>query len=493
MKDFFVYDSASPFLFTSTSFWVFFLMVIFGFTLLYKQRTLRNNFLLVCSLFFYYKTGGGFVFLLFASILINYIVGRCIDKAYYPPLRKFYLFVGVLLNLLILVYFKYSYFAVDSINAIVGGDFEVTNLFAVFSNHLYQTSFNESSIILPVGISFFTFQALSYIIDIYRKQVKSLSNILDLGFYISFFPQLVAGPIVRAGEFLPQLKTHYMLTSKEFSTALMLIMGGLFKKMIISDYLAINFIDNIFQNPSLYTGFETWLSMYAYSIQIYCDFSGYTDIAIGVAALLGFKLPINFNSPYKATSIREFWHRWHISLSTWFRDYLYIPLGGSRKGVWRTYFNILTTMLLCGLWHGANIKFLVWAALHSLFMCIERLVPKRHLPKILKVFLCFTLISWLWLFFRADDINDALYMTTKLFQLTPFDDILQICINYYKIILIMLLAMFLHYLPDSFIKSTTNLFHSMPYFIKIIIVCMLVGLIQIFRTSGGQSFIYFQF
>ena len=258
--------------------------------------------------------------------------------------KKLYLMLSIVSNVGLLAFFKYSYFFVDTINSLLGTELQAVNLLAAFANGTFGASFDIHDIILPVGISFYTFQTLSYSIDVYRGKIKPCGNIFDFAFFVSFFPQLVAGPIVRASEFLPQIKRPYYLSSSGFGSAIFLIMGGLIKKVVISDYISINFVDRVFETPEMYSGFMNLMAVYGYSIQIYCDFSGYSDIAIGLESLLGFKIPINFNSPYKSQNITDFWRRWHISLSTWLRDYLYISLGGNRKSKIRAYFNLFITI-----------------------------------------------------------------------------------------------------------------------------------------------------
>ncbi|MBN2864185.1 MAG: hypothetical protein JXN62_13540, partial [Bacteroidales bacterium] len=328
----FRYDPEKPFIFTSPAFWIFSLLVLAGYSLIYRKRFLRNLYLLLASIFFYYKAGGVFLSLLIIVTLIDYICGLLIYRSEKKIIKKSFLLLSIISNLGILAYFKYTGFFVHVINEFFGTDLQVYDFLASFSNVHFGTSFNISNIILPVGISFFTFQSLSYIFDTYRGKVQAVTNIVDFGFYVSFFPQLVAGPIVRASEFIPQLYHEFNLSKREFSHALFLILKGLIKKMVISDFIAVNFVDRVFDLPALYSGFENLMAIYGYGLQIYCDFSGYTDIAIGLALILGFRLPLNFNSPYKAAGVSDFWRRWHISLSRWLKDYLYIPLGGNRKG-----------------------------------------------------------------------------------------------------------------------------------------------------------------
>jgi D-alanyl-lipoteichoic acid acyltransferase DltB (MBOAT superfamily) len=370
------------------------------------------------------------------------------------------------------------------------------------------TSFNVSTIILPVGISFFTFQTISYTFDIYRNKVKPVNNIIDFGFYVSFFPQLVAGPIVRAAEFVPQLYQKFKLSAREFSHALFLILNGLLKKMLISDYISINFVDRVFESPLSYSGFENAMAVYGYSLQIYCDFSGYTDIAIGVALLLGFRLPINFNSPYKAVNITEFWHRWHISLSSWLRDYLYIPLGGNRKGELRKNINLLITMLLGGLWHGAHLRFIIWGGIHGITLVIHKqwtrlmkyfnpnykqLHTRSRTGNFLSVFFTFHVVTFAWIFFRAQNMHKAKQMISQIFTKFNFDLIPKIIASYQEIFGIILIGFILHWLPDNFKEKYRGWFIKTPLAVKIIIVILVVFIIYQVKEAAIQPFIYFKF
>ncbi len=369
LKDIFTYNT--PLNFSVALFWYLFAAVLFVLQLiqfLKGKKTkiiVRNMFLLVFSLFFYYKSSGWYFFLLLFSTVVDYFIGAAIYQSQDRLVKKLLVALSVTVNLGMLAYYKYTFFITGLINETLGTNFEAYDLFADLSNMIIGTSFDVSGIFLPVGISFYTFQTISYSIDLYRKHVTPVNNILDFAFYVSFFPQLVAGPIVRASEFIPQIYEEYQLNKVSYNRALFLILIGLIKKILISDYISVNIVDRVFEDPLRYSGFENLMGVYGYTIQIYCDFSAYSDIAIGVALLLGFRLPENFRSPYIAANITDFWRRWHISLSSWLRDYLYIPLGGNRKGVIRTYLNLFLTMLLGGLWHGAHLKFIIWGGLHG--------------------------------------------------------------------------------------------------------------------------------
>lgn len=479
------------FLFTSLSFWWFMAVVLGGFSFLYRYPLARNRFLLLCSLFFYFETAGAAFFLLAASILLNYGCGWLIDKCHQEKqtaTAKFFLLIGILLNLSLLSYFKYA----DFLNGLVYGFMPGGEEAGLFGEMPFFNAF-----VLPVGISFFTFQALSYIVDLYRRELPFCRSLPDFALYMSFFPQLVAGPIVRAQSFLPQLQRHYQLSTKEFSLALFTILCGLVKKIAIADQLA-QWIDPVFENSALYTGFEHWMAMYGYALQIYCDFSGYTDIAIGLAACLGFTLPVNFRSPYKAWSFTDFWRRWHITLSTWFRDYVYIPLGGNRKGVQRMILALLVSMTLCGIWHGAAFNFLLWGLLHGVCLAVEKLFgwedcPKKMNRRLLKTAVYFQLICFSWIIFRTPSLQSAGDWMLGLFQTTPLESVGAIISHYSLFFVVLLVGLALHFLPQSWQDDVRKLFVRAPWAIKGL-VCLLIGILLILMHSlTPQPFIYFSF
>ncbi|MCG8700459.1 MAG: hypothetical protein MI922_20560, partial [Bacteroidales bacterium] len=318
--------------FLASPFWPIFASLIFINAIFFKKNAFRNAFLFFISVFFYYKTGGWFCIILLFSTIVDFLIGLAIYNSHRKIPKKLWLALSITVNLGVLAFFKYDYFLTDTLNKVFHTDFEVVTHAAKWSNLFFGTTFDLGKILPPIGISFFTFQTISYSIDVYRGDLKPVKNITDFGFYVSFFPQLVAGPIVRAADFIPQLYKPYFLSRRQFGYASYLILKGLVKKMLIGDYIAVNLIDRVFSDPSHYTGIENLSALYGYSLQVYCDFSGYTDIAIGVALLMGFYLPKNFNSPYKAKNCGDFWKRWHMSLSSWLKDYLYIPMGGNRSG-----------------------------------------------------------------------------------------------------------------------------------------------------------------
>ena len=434
----FAFNSDSPLLFTQFYFWAFFAIVYAVFALIMdikpilnpslKGRTfiskenspslqggaggrlrlhMRNVFLMAVSWFFYYKTSGLFLLLLLFVTLSDWLIARRIYKnltAKRSIKAKLWLALSVIIDLGLLCYFKYAYFFTNAVNNMLGTELAVFDLFAYIGNGFSESGrFMVDSIILPVGISFYLFQVMSYTIDVYRGHVKPVKNILDFGFYVSFFPQLVAGPIVRANEFIPQLYRPFRLSRRLFGLAVFWVLNGLIKKIVLSDYLAVNLIDRVFENPLLFSGFENLFALFAYSLQVYADFSGYTDIAIGIAMLMGFYLPQNFDSPYKSRNPQEFWRRWHMSLSRWLKSYLYIPLGGNRKILGKEVkdkttagnVNSFITMLLGGLWHGASWNFVIWGALNGAGMIVYKIWAKFNWH--LKMLLMTLLMIALWI------------------------------------------------------------------------------------------------
>ncbi len=497
----FLYNPDAPLFFTRLYFWGFFILVFGFYSAIYKFTSARNFYLFIVSIFFYYKTSGLFFLLLLFTTLACYFFGFKIHKSQSQWKRKTYLFLAVFINLTILAYFKYTYLLVDGINAILGTQIKVVDVLGELGNFMFDASFNISHIVLPAGISFYTFQAISYVVDVYKNKLDPVKKFSDFGFYVSFFPQLVAGPIVRASEFIPQMYKPYALSKAEFGYAIFLILNGLIKKIVVADYLATNFIDRVFENPALYTSLENILATFAYSLQVYCDFSGYTDIAIGTALVFGFKIPTNFNSPYKALNVGDFWKRWHISLSNWLKDYLYIPLGGNKKGVFRTEINLMLTMLLGGLWHGADIKFIIWGGLNGLgiitYKYWRKISPYENSKWLIahfwKIFFTFSFISFTRIFFRAESIESATEMLIQMGKYTRIELIPEIIMSYALILSIMIFGFIIHWLPSRTKEIYRGWFIQMPLWLKFIVVIITVFCIYQAYSSKMQAFIYFQF
>lgn len=402
-------------LFPTLEFGLFFLIV---FTVSWAMRWTPNPrkwFLVGASYFFYGWWDWRFTLLLFGTTLINYLGGLALGRTERAGLRKFIVGATVAVDLGVLAFFKYY-------------DFFLTSLDGMLTALGLERDLPFLEIILPIGISFFTFQGISYVVDVYRGHIQAERSLLDVMLFKSFFPQLVAGPIVRAADFIPQLHAPARLTREHVAVGVVLILSGLAKKMVIANYLATELVDPVFFDPTAVGALDLLVGVYGYAIQIYCDFSGYSDIAIGVAALLGYRFLPNFNQPYRAASLQEFWRRWHISLSTWLRDYLYIPLGGNRHGEARRYRNLFITMFLGGLWHGAAWTFIFWGSFHGAMLGLERWAQKKleeFVPShadapglfarignfaqhIVGVVWTFHLVCFAWIFFRADSFGTAL-------------------------------------------------------------------------------------
>jgi D-alanyl-lipoteichoic acid acyltransferase DltB (MBOAT superfamily) len=498
-----IYEENRPLIFTQAVFWVFFGVVIFIYQFIYRYNNMRNIFLMLFSMYFYYLSSGYYFTLLIFSTLVDYYLGKAIYNAAEPSKRKLYVTLSIITNLSVLGYFKYAYFFTDTFNTVAGTSIETTNYLAALFNQVLNLGIDASHIFLPVGISFYTFQTISYSVDIYRGQLKPVNNILDFAFYVSFFPQLVAGPIVRATDFVPQIYLKYKLSNEDFGKGVFLIICGLFKKIFISDYISVNYVDRIFGNPEGFTGFENLMAVYGYSLQIYCDFSGYTDIAIGIALLLGFRLPLNFNSPYKAINITDFWRRWHISLSKWLRDYLYISLGGNRKGKSRTYMHLMITMLLGGLWHGAHLRFIVWGGLHGLALAFHKIwmeifdsqgeTEESFVSKVISGIITFHFVAFCWIFFRADSFELAGKMILQIYHSFRPEVIYGAILAYKKVFMVMIFGYIIHLLPSSWKEFGSETFIKTPDFAKAtIILAVLLVLFQV-KSSALQPFIYFQF
>ena len=485
----FAYDASSPLIFSSG----LFLFLFAGFLLVYsvfrRAPMARIVYVIAFSLYFYYKSSGIYFLLLVFAAASDFLIARGIYRARFRWTKRWLVVLSVAVNLGMLGYFKYTNFLID------------------ISNQLFGQGFLQfQNIFLPVGISFFVFQSMSYTIDIYRGQLKPLSNWLDYLFYLSFFPQLVAGPIVRARDFIPQIRQNPVVVTREmFGTGVFLILTGLFKKAIISDYISLNFVDRIFDEPLLYSGFECLMGIYGYALQIYCDFSGYSDMAIGIALLLGFRFPKNFDAPYKSATITEFWRRWHISLSTWLRDYLYISLGGNRKGRIRTYGNLLLTMLLGGLWHGAAVRFILWGGLHGAALALHKLwlsvVPgakvsgyQMHpLSRLAGILVTFHLVCFGWLLFRADSMRTVQLMLHQITDNFHLQLLPQMLAGYGGVFALVGLGYLLHMLPGRADAAARRAVVASPFWVQVLLLASVAwGVMQI-QSSSIQPFIYFQF
>jgi alginate O-acetyltransferase complex protein AlgI len=384
-----------------------FFAVVFPVYWLIGRHRWRMGWLLGASCFFYMSWNPWLILLILFSASVDYLAAQNIEKSPNPRLRRLFLVGSICTNLGLLFFFKYVNFFLNS---------------ASWMTVLFGAAWRPPllDIALPLGISFYTFETISYISDVYLGRSRAIRNPLDYALFIMFFPHLVAGPIVRPQDFLPQLQRRKRFSWPRFYLGLRLFLIGFFKKSIVADHLAQQIVDPLFNAPGTYGSLATWLGVLAYSVQIYCDFSGYSDMAIGIAHLFGFKLPWNFNYPYLATSIADFWRRWHISLSTWLRDYLYKPLGGNRFGTARTYRNLILVMLLGGLWHGASWTFVAWGLYHGVLLALHRAMPWPQTLggrafKPLAIVSTFVLVSIGWVFFRSQSFADAGTILAHLF------------------------------------------------------------------------------
>jgi len=540
-------------IFTHVEFWIFFAVVMAVYSVIHPFKTLRNAFLFAASIFFYWKTGGYFFVLLLFSTVVDFGIGFAIHGNSSKFWKTFWLVTSITVNLALLFYFKYSYFFAEVYSDASGMPLNYFNHFNAAVNEITggTAGLRVSDLLPPVGISFFTFQTISYAVDVYKGKIPPVRNILDFGFYVSFFPQLVAGPIVRAADFIPQLYEPYRVSKEEFGLALWWILKGLAKKLILADYIAVNFVDRVFGDPAAHTGFENVMGLYGYSLQVYADFSGYTDVAIGVALLMGFRLPLNFNSPYKARSVGEFWRRWHISLSTWLKDYLYIPLGGSRKAslltwvfyislpfIFWAYFgedswpyvaggtvviygalliaslrnpkirkevttssNLMLTMTLGGFWHGSTWLFVIWGGLNGIGLVVYKLWRKispwegrnELIWRIWTIFLTFNFISFTRLYFRGQSLEHVDHWYHQVWYNFGWDLIPEIAYNYRYVFLMIYAGMVLHWFPSDMKQTLRETFIDLPAVAKVVVSAVTVFVIYQAMSTDLQAFIYFQF
>ncbi|WP_033959533.1 MBOAT family O-acyltransferase [Psychroserpens jangbogonensis] len=481
--------------FNSIDFAIFFPIVFILYWLVSQKLFLRNLLVLVASYVFYGWWDWRFLLLIVISSLVDFIVGQKLYKSENLKQRKGLLSISLIVNLGFLVYFKYTNFFIDTF----------VDSFRLFGKELEISTLN---IILPVGISFYTFQTLSYTIDIYRKQLKPTKNWLAFFSFVAFFPQLVAGPIERASHLLPQFYKTYKFNYNLVKSGLLLMAFGLFKKMVIADRAAI-LVNQVYNNPTDYHGYETILATVLFAFQIYCDFSGYSDIAIGAARTMGFDLMKNFDSPYFSKSITEFWRRWHISLSTWFRDYVYIPLGGSRNGKYRTYANLFIVFVVSGLWHGAAMTFVVWGAIHGFIIVLEKVLTKyrkkiftsknHFLNYFLAIPLTFIIVCFAWIFFRANSFNDAMIVINNSFIFPPFslDNILSKEFDrreYWVLIVAIVILLLKDFIDrnDKWIENLNKLNIVFRWLIYLVIVLSIIFYGQ-YGDDTPAEFIYFQF
>ena len=484
-----LYDPKKPLLFNSGFFVYFFLVFLFCFMAVRNKPKARLMVFTGFSLYFFYKACGSFVLLVLVSAVTDFIISNAIYRQQNKRKKKALLVLSIVLNLGLLFYFKYTNFFITLVN-----DFGIGHV-------------NPLNLALPIGISFYTFENLSYTIDVYKGIFKPVTRFIDYLFFLSFFPKLVMGPIVRAADFIPQIYKHYDLNNERLSQGFYLIFTGLFKKVVISDFLQTNYVYRVFEDPeslSRLTGVECLLGVYCYAMVIYCDFSGYSDMAIGIARWFGFDIPANFDSPYQSSSITEFWRRWHISLSSWLRDYLYIPLGGNRKGKLRTYINLFITMLLGGFWHGASFNFIIWGGMHGGALAVEKMISKpknkeglerkpRRWRKIAGVFLTFHFVCFCWIFFKAQTLADAVLILKQIGTNLHPELIGALVAGYTGVVLMLLVAFLLHFTPARWGQAISRRLEPMPAWGYFVLFAVFMWIFIQTKTSEQVLPIYLQF
>jgi D-alanyl-lipoteichoic acid acyltransferase DltB (MBOAT superfamily) len=435
------------------------------------------------SYLFYGQLNPWMLLLIATTTVLDWFVSLRIHASESPGRRRAWLLVSVLTNLGILSWFKYANFALESVG-------DVARLAGL------SLTLPVLHVALPPGISFFTFQSLSYTIDVYRRHMKPERHLLRFATFIAFFPQLVAGPIVRAADFIPQLRLRPAWDARKQSAGIALVTLGLIKKVAIANPLALHLVDRVFDAPGNYSSVEALAGVYGYAVQIYCDFSGYTDVAIGAALLLGFELTPNFDRPYRATDLQEFWHRWHISLSSWLRDYLYIPLGGNRGSAWLTYRNLMLTMLLGGLWHGASWNFVIWGALHGGALAVTRAWQRRDghvastspLARFAKGLATFHFVCFAWIFFRSPTFDDALDVLASLSRLTTYTPNLA-----GWVVALIGGSLLWHITPARLRNAGVRRFVEAPVLLQALALLGIAIALQRIKGAAVVPFIYFQF
>lgn len=483
--DILMFDPKLPLLFNTGLFLILFVIFMVLYQGTHKNYNVKLVATILFSLYFYYKSSAECCFLLLSICLSDYLLGLWLGKAKDNRVRRIIVTLNIVLNIGLLAYFKYF------------------NLLAETWAQLAHGEFDAFDIVLPAGISFITFRSISYIVDVYRRDMEPERNLLHYVFCLTFFPPLLAGPVVRAKDMLPQIKSKPVADRSMVSEGFFLIMTGLVKKVIVADFISDNFVNRIFDNPSLYSGFENLVGCVGFTIQIYCDFSGYSDIAIGVALLMGFRFFENFNAPFKAQNPSEFWRRWHISLSTWLRDYLYIPMGGSRKGRLRTYLNNFLTMLIGGLWHGAGWMYLLWGCYHGILLAIHKafkkiwIIPEQlkgtKTIKVTNVAVTFILTVIGFTIFRADSIDKLGDIGSQIFGNFHFSVAPQFIESYLMIVIVILSALVLHFTPRLWINRLTAAYSITPAIIQGLVLAIILFFIIQARSSDIVPFIYLQY
>lgn len=481
LKTLFLEGGGKPVIFSTIEFWLLFIVIIAGLSFFRRNNTMRLVYIFVFSLFFYYKANGILIFMMLATSMTDWLLSRQIARIDSGIRRKILFGISLFMNLILLVYFKYSVFVLSSLNG------------------LFDAAIPLPDIILPIGISFYTFQSIAYMTDVYRRTTAPASRWLDYMFFITFFPLLLAGPIMRAGKFLPQIERNPSVTGNMIWSGFWLLLLGVLKKSVVADYI-MQFNSWVFDSPADYSGLEILFATIGYSAQIYCDFSGYSDMAIGVGAIMGYDLGVNFDRPYRSVNITDFWRRWHISLSSWLRDYLYIPMGGNRKGKPRMYVNLFVTMLIAGIWHGASWLFVVWGALHGIGLVVNKFLSPYmqktrdgFVSRLAGGIITFSFVTLLWPLFACKGIPEVcsvyngIFTSVDLSYLWPFVEARPLWTS------IVLMVFVSQMIPSSAIWKLRDIFVSMPLFFKLVAFVAVVQLVVQFSEGNVAPFIYLQF
>lgn len=486
----FVYDPQDHIYFSTSLFLFLFFALLIVYRLFAKSRNAKIYTLIFFSLFFYYKNSGYFFLLLFFSTFLNFYFGNWLYKTKSQAFKRFLFLFALIVDLGLLGYFKY------------------TNFFIQILNDLHSGNIQPLDILMPIGISFFTFKAMSYVIELYIGSMEPTNSLRDFCLYMFFFPNTLMGPIDRAAKFLPQIQSENVVTKEDIGRAVFLIICGLFKKTVIADYIGLNFVDRIFQVPLKYTGVENLLATYAYSMQIYCDFSGYTDMAIGIALLLGYKVMDNFNVPFIATSIADYWRRWHISLSTWLLDYMFKPLQMSfrRMRIYGSALAIFLTFIAVGLWHGANWTFLAFGLVHSTFMAVSLITLKYRKAfydkvglsgtktlKVFQIFITFHLLLIGAIIFRSDSISTAINVFHQIFTFFHGAVFFQWIVGYQKVFILVLLGYVLHFIPKSVDNRIQKMITKSPLVVQALLIAIMIIVAVQVQSAQLQPYIYFSF
>ncbi len=484
------YIPEDPLIFSSSLFLILFFFFLLFYNIFSKKNSLRITFLILFSFYFYYKSSGYYALILIISATVNFLFGKWISSTEKFSIKRLYLILSLIVNLGILSYFKYTNFIIQIINDIAKSEIQPLEIF------------------LPIGISFYTFKSLNYVFDVYLDTLKPTNSFRDFCLYVFFFPNILAGPIDRASEFLPQINKEPYLSKEDLGKAVYLIILGLIKKVVIADYISINFVDRVFDFPLRYTGVENLLAIYGYVLQIYCDFSGYSDMAIGIALLMGFKLMENFNYPFKATSIANFWRRWHISLSKWLLDYLFRPIQMKYRNlrVFGNMIGIFITFLLCGLWHGAGWNYIYWGAMHGFMMSFALLIqkPRNKFYNLLKInntkfltviqtIITFHLIALSFMVFRSSEIQTVFDMISQIISFFHGEVFIQFIEKMPLIFGLILIGYLFHFMPSKLELAAINFISKTPLIGKVIILVIAIWIAAQFKSADLQPFIYFQF